>query len=99
MKHLTLAFSRMLEGYAIGIGCVLDLIRGVIALGGSLALFSHIKPENIKPNRSQKRQFSYVISALLSVTLNGQILGAWVFVVDVTRGVVSVTKGVGLLHI
>ena len=40
---------------------------------------------------------NYVISALLCVTLNGQILGGWVFVVDVTRGL-SVTKGVGLPH-
>ena len=30
---------------------------------------------------------SYVISALLCVTLDGQILYRWVFVVDVTRGI------------
>ena len=34
---------------------------------------------------------SYVISALLCVTLDGQILGRWVFVVDVTKRVVQKT--------
>ena len=40
---------------------------------------------------------SYVISALLCVTLDGQILGRWVIILDVTRGVVSVTKSTALV--
>ena len=38
----------------------------------------------------------FVSGPLLCVTLDGQILGRWVFVADVTRGVVSVTKSTGL---
>ena len=30
--------------------------------------------------------YSYVATRVLCVTLGGQILGRWVFVVDVTRG-------------
>ena len=41
---------------------------------------------------------SYVMRGILCVTLDGQILGRWVFVVDVTRTVVSVTGVVGLPH-
>ena len=37
----------------------------------------------------------YVFDTVLCVTLDGQILGRWVFAVDVTRGVVSVTKSTG----
>ena len=36
---------------------------------------------------------------MLCVTLDGQILGRWVFVVDVTKRVVSVTKFTKLNHI
>ena len=39
-----------------------------------------------------------MISALLCVTLDGQILGRWVFVVGVTRAVVSVTKSIRVNH-
>ena len=34
----------------------------------------------------------YLINPVLSVTLDGRILGGWVFAVDFTRGVISVTK-------
>ena len=43
--------------------------------------------------------YSYAFNPMLCVTLNGQILRRWVFVVDVTRAVMSVTKELGFPHI
>ena len=40
-----------------------------------------------------------MFSALLCVTLNGQILARWVFVVDVTLGGVALRKALDLPHI
>ena len=40
-----------------------------------------------------------MISALLFVTLNGQILGGWVIILNVTRRVMSVTQSTGVCHI
>ena len=43
--------------------------------------------------------FSYVVSALLCVTLDGQILiYRWVIILDVTKRVVSVTKSIRVNH-
>ena len=48
------------------------------------------------PRKRPIKHYRYVISALLCVTLDGQMVGQWVFMVDVTKRVVSVMQRIGL---